>query len=98
MKFAAVCLLIAFASIASALPSDNSTDVPHPHPGANRQDRQARYDERKYRYDQDKKEISTFLNTKNILRTLVKLLFGNNEESAATSRQVLNVLVKVRYS
>ena len=58
--------------------------------------RQARgVDDRKYRYEQDKKEVGTFLNTKNILRTVVKLLFGSSEESSATSRQVLNVLVKV---
>lgn len=53
------------------------------------------FDERKLRYEQDKKEVSGFLNTKNILRTVVKLLFGTTEESTATSRQVLNVLVKV---
>lgn len=52
-------------------------------------------DSRKARYEQDKKEVAGFLNTKNILRTVVKLLFGNSEESTATSRQVLNVLVKV---
>lgn len=52
-------------------------------------------EERKFRYEQDKKEVSTFLNTKNILKTVVKLLFGTAEESTATSRQVLNVLVKV---
>jgi len=58
--------------------------------------RQARgYDERKYRYEQDKKEVGNFLNTKNLIRTVVKLLFGTSEESTATSRQVLNVLVKV---
>jgi len=57
--------------------------------------RQARFDERKFRFDQDKKELSQFLNTKNIVRTMVKLLFGSTEESSATSRQVLNVLVKV---
>lgn len=52
-------------------------------------------DVRKLRYEQDKKEVSGFLNTKNILKTVVKLLFGTTEESSATSRQVLNVLVKV---
>ena len=57
--------------------------------------RQARFEERKFRFDQDKKELSQFLNTKNIVRTVVKLLFGSTEESSATSRQVLNVLVKV---
>lgn len=66
-------------------PNDNSTspkEVP-------------KIEERKFRYEQDKKEVSTFLNTKNILKTVVKLLFGTAEESTATSRQVLNVLVKV---
>ncbi|KAI1284847.1 hypothetical protein HDE_12281 [Halotydeus destructor] len=59
-------------------------------------DRQARgVEERKYRYEEDKKEVSNFLNTKNIIRTVVKLFLGNSEESTATSRQVLNVLVKV---
>ena len=53
-------------------------------------------DNRKLRYEQDKKEVASFLNTKSILRTVVKLLFGTSEESSATSRQVLNVLVKVR--
>lgn len=52
-------------------------------------------DDKSYRFDQDTKEINAFLNTKNIFKTLVKLLFGTNEESTATSRQVLNVLVKV---
>ena len=40
-------------------------------------------------------EISQFLNTKNIVKTIVKLVFGTSEESTATSRQVLNLLVKV---
>lgn len=40
-------------------------------------------------------EISQFLNTKNIVKTIVKLVFGTSEESSATSRQVLNLLVKV---
>ena len=54
-------------------------------------------EEKIYRYDQDSKEISAFLNTKNIFKTLVKLFFGTNEESTATSRQVLNALVKVSF-
>jgi len=66
--------------------SDNVTDS---------NQRQGRADERKFRFDQDKKELSQFLNTKNIVKTIVKLLFGSTEESSATSRQVLNVLVKV---
>lgn len=40
-------------------------------------------------------EISSFLSTKNIVKTIVKLVFGNSEESTATSRQVLGMLVKV---
>jgi hypothetical protein len=68
--------------------SDNITETQN-------SSRQARFDERKFRFDQDKKELSQFLNTKNIVRTIVKLLFGSTEESTATSRQVLNVLVKV---
>ncbi|KAH9422625.1 hypothetical protein DERP_003302 [Dermatophagoides pteronyssinus] len=40
-------------------------------------------------------EVSQFLNTKNIVKTIVKLVFGSSEESTATSRQVLNLLVKV---
>jgi hypothetical protein len=59
-------------------------------------DEEKQSDIRKLRYEQDKKEVSGFLNTKNILKTVVKLLFGTTEESTATSRQVLNVLVKVR--
>ncbi|KAI1284848.1 hypothetical protein HDE_12282 [Halotydeus destructor] len=58
--------------------------------------RQARgVHEGKLRFDEDKKDVSNFLNTKNIIRTLVKLFLGNSEESTATSRQVLSVLVKV---
>jgi hypothetical protein len=52
-------------------------------------------EQRKLRQESDKKEIGAFLNARNLIKTFVKLLFGNNEESAATSRQVLSVLVKV---
>jgi len=52
-----------------------------------------------FRMDKEKtlgsNEISQFLNTKNIVKTIVKLVFGTSEESTATSRQVLNLLVKV---
>jgi len=81
---AVICVLVTVVAVSCAQ-SDNSTDS----------SRQARFDERKFRFDQDKKELSQFLNTKNIVRTIVKLLFGTTEESTATSRQVLNVLVKV---
>jgi len=84
MKFIiAICLLATFVAVTSATSNATSSG------------REARFDERKFRYDQDKKDLSQFLNTKNIVRTIVKLLFGSNEESTATSRQVLNVLVKV---
>ena len=49
------------------------------------------------RLGQEKKDIVQFLNTKNVIKTMLKLLFGSNEESVATSRQVLNVFVKVRH-
>jgi hypothetical protein len=75
-------------ALSMAQQSDNITETQN-------SSRQARFDERKFRFDQDKKELSQFLNTKNIVRTIVKLLFGSTEESTATSRQVLNVLVKV---
>ena len=89
MKYTAVLLLFAaLLVLTSAQKSDNATEDES-------SQRQARFDERKFRFDQDKKELSQFLNTKNIVRSVVKLLFGSTEESSATSRQVLNVLVKV---
>lgn len=56
--------------------------------------RQARFEERKLRYEQDKKDLQSFMTTKNLFKTAVKILFGTSDESAATSRQVLNVLVQ----
>jgi len=80
--FVIVCLMVILAATVSA-----EEDAAK---------REARgFDERKYRYEESKKEVSNFLSTKNLIRTVVKLLFGNSEESTATSRQVLNVLVKV---
>jgi len=68
--------------------------------------RAARYDERKFNsnkqaapsandLDTNKKQVSQFLTSKNVIRTLVKLIFGNDEESAATSKQILNLFVSV---
>jgi hypothetical protein len=89
MKYTVILILFAASlALTSAQKSDNVTEDQS-------SQRQARFDERKFRFDQDKKELSQFLNTKNIVRTVVKLLFGSTEESSATSRQVLNVLVKV---
>lgn len=59
--------------------------------------RQARFEERRFKSEEDQKQISNFLNAKNILKTVIKLVFGSDEESKATSRQVLNAFVKVRY-
>ena len=59
------------------------------------QSRQTAMNERKARFDTEKKEITGFMNTKNLFKTVVKILFGSSEESAATGRQVLNVLVEV---
>ncbi|XP_035225011.1 uncharacterized protein LOC118197592 [Stegodyphus dumicola] len=68
--------------------------------------RAARFDERKFNsnkqaaptsndLDTNKKQVSQFLTSKNVIRTLVKLIFGNDEESAATSKQILNIFVSV---
>jgi hypothetical protein len=89
MKYLIIlCSFATLLALSMAQQSDNITETQN-------SSRQARFDERKFRFDQDKKELSQFLNTKNIVRTIVKLLFGSTEESSATSRQVLNVLVKV---
>lgn len=58
-------------------------------------DHPSRVDERMFRISQDKKDIIQYLNTRNVIKTMLKLLFGTTEESVATSRQVLNVFVKV---
>lgn len=77
------CLCLLAAATVSAL---NDTNGQH---------RQAK----SFRMEKEKalatNEVSQFLNTKNIVKTIVKLVFGTSEESTATSRQVLNLLVKV---
>jgi len=97
MKLFVFICLIAFIGLSSASSSaEKSSEKSEKSDNSTEQtSRQARFDDRKFRFDQDKKEVSQFLNTKNIVRTIVKLLFGTTEESTATSRQVLNVLVKV---
>lgn len=63
----------------------NSEVVAPAAPAASR--RAPRLDERKFKYEADpKKELTQFMNTKNLVKTLVKLVFGSDEESAATSR------------
>ncbi|CAG2111337.1 unnamed protein product [Medioppia subpectinata] len=87
MKYSIVVfLLTVWLALSLAQKTENETES---------NQRQGRFDERKFRFDQDKKDLTQFLNTKNIVKTVVKLLFGSTEESSATSRQVLNVLVKV---
>lgn len=75
-----VALLAVFVAVVSASESTQA--------------RQARFDERKARFDTEKKEITSFMNTKNLFKTVFKILFGTSDESAATSRQVLSVLVE----
>ena len=83
MKFSLLPLLV-LASLVMASAANSTTHQ-----------RQAKA----FRMDKEKtlasNEISQFLNTKNIVKTIVKLVFGTSEESTATSRQVLNLLVKV---
>jgi len=49
----------------------------------------------KSRIEQEKRQVQEFLTTKNIFKSIVKLLFGNQEEISATSRHVLGILGKV---
>lgn len=90
MKILLISCVLLTTLVALSQASNSTAEVEK---GANRQART--FEERKYRFDQDKKEISQFLKTKNIIGTFVKLLFGSTEESSATGRQVLSVLVKV---
>lgn len=88
MKFVVYsCLvLVAFVTLVQASVHQQQNEAAAP-----AGDEQAR----NFRYEEEKKELGQFLNTKNMLKTIIKLLFGSTEESAATSRQVLNVVVKV---
>ena len=49
----------------------------------------------KSRIEQERRQVQEFLTTKNIFKSIVKLLFGNPDEISATSRNVLGVLGKV---
>uniref|UniRef100_A0A6G1SAU0 Uncharacterized protein n=1 Tax=Aceria tosichella TaxID=561515 RepID=A0A6G1SAU0_9ACAR len=49
----------------------------------------------KSRLEQEKRAVQEFLTTRNIFKSVMKLLFGNQEEIGATSRHVLGVLSKV---
>src|SRR5699024_6351432 len=80
-----VILLLSLVAVVSAIDLTNST-------GHHRQAKSFRMEKEKALATN---EISQFLNTKNIVKTILKLVFGTSEESSATSRQVLNLLVKV---
>lgn len=49
----------------------------------------------KARIEMETRQVQEFLTTKNIFKSIVKLLFGSSEESKATSRHVLDILGKV---
>lgn len=96
-------------AVASALPNLETGQQPaspsETDPAVNA--RAARFDERKFSSNKQnsltsndldsnkKQQVSQFLTSKNVIRTLVKLIFGNDEESAATSKQILNIFVSV---
>ncbi|XP_064488514.1 uncharacterized protein LOC135400612 [Ornithodoros turicata] len=89
LAFLAVCFC---GALASTLPGDGAKAQA----SSDTSRRAPRLDERKFKYEPDpKKELTQFMNTKNVVKTLVKLVFGSDEESAATSRQILNLLVTV---
>lgn len=87
--FTVICV---FAFIAASVYAEKSSSTSSSQ--STSASRQARFEDRKLRTE-DGKELSSFLNAKYVLRSVVKLLFGSDEESRATSRQVLNVFVKV---
>lgn len=103
-----LCSLVLVAAVA-ALPNpenEQATDITSDSDNTPASARAARYDERKFNsnkqavptandLDTNKKQVSQFLTSKNVIRTLVKLIFGNDEESAATSKQILNLFVSV---
>lgn len=107
MKWIALCFLLVAA--AAALPNPENEQKTAPVSESERlpaSARAARYDERKFNnnklavptandLDTNKKQVSQFLTSKNVIRTIVKLIFGNDEESAATSKQILNLFVSV---
>ena len=50
--------------------------------------------QRKLREESEKKEITAFFTAKNLIKTAIKILFGTNEESSASTRQLLSFFVK----
>ncbi|GFY71020.1 uncharacterized protein TNIN_408601 [Trichonephila inaurata madagascariensis] len=106
MKWIIVCAFL--IAVASALPNHEAEQQSSSEfDGQVVSARAARYDERKFSSNKQnalisndldtnkKQQVSQFLTSKNVIRTLVKLIFGNDEESAATSKQILNIFVSV---
>lgn len=49
----------------------------------------------KSKIELERRQVQEFLTTKNIFKSIVKLLFGSQEEVSATSRNVISILGKV---
>lgn len=49
----------------------------------------------KSRYEQERRQVQDFLSAKNLVKTVIKLIFGNQDEISASSRNVLGILSKV---
>lgn len=49
----------------------------------------------KSKLEMERRQVQEFLTTKNILKSIVKLIFGSQQEMAATSRNVISILSSV---
>lgn len=49
----------------------------------------------KSKIELERKQVQEFMTTKNILKSIMKLIFGNPDEISATSRNVIGILGKV---
>jgi hypothetical protein len=92
MKFG-LLFVICIISLICAVQANNTNQVINNI--ASTSNKNAVEQQRKMRQETDKKELNAFLNGKNLLKTVIKLLFGNVEETTATSRHVLSALVRV---
>lgn len=52
----------------------------------------------KSKIEMERKQVQEFLTTKNILKSIMKLIFGSQDEISATSRNVISILGKVSVS
>lgn len=46
---------------------------------------------------EEKRQVQEFFTAKNVVKSIIKLLFGNQDEISATSRHVLGILGKVSF-